>query len=75
MGVEIKNSSLVGLGVGNFPEPNEKQGKMDSADYIEGTRSVRFGGKSPLTATYDSRPEPGDNEMGATRPKGNSDKG
>ncbi len=72
MGVKITNSSLTGMGVGNFPEPNEKQGSMDSANYIEGTPSVRFGGKSPLTASYDSRPEPDDDQMGATRPKGNN---
>lgn len=50
----------------NFPAPDEKRGAPNAkpSGFGPGGAGTRF---NPLTATTDSRPEPGDNRPGATR--------
>ena len=64
----LQKGSLVGLGVEGRPSPSEKQGKSGGSSGLGKGGAVTKG--SPLTASYDSRPLPGDNKPGATRSKG-----
>lgn len=68
-------SSLGGAATTNIPLSGENQAKPKSGGKIEGTPTSGVTKGNPLAATYDSRPQSGDNQMGATRGKGNDGKG
>lgn len=67
-------TSLGGAATTMIPVPGEKS-KTKSGGKIEGTPTSGVVKGNPLAATYDSRPKAGDNQMGATRAKGNDGKG
>lgn len=62
---------FVGFGCEQFPAPGENQGSLKKAKAkIEGSGmggAIKSG--DPFGWTTDSRPEPGDNKLGATRSK------
>lgn len=69
MGLKISNSKLEGVGFEQRPSPGENQGKKGSG----GERNRGKGGAvtkaNPFSASYDSRPLPGDMKPGSTRSK------
>lgn len=71
MGLKITNSKLEGAGFEQIPSPGENQGKPKSGGSIQGSgKGGAVSKASPFTASYDSRPQPGDMKPGATRSKG-----
>lgn len=64
-------SRFVGNPQGVIPAPGDGTKKNPGGKISEnrGKGGAVTGGINPFTATYDSRPQPGDNRKGATRYK------